>query len=83
MISLSHQSQVAKRYRTTISDPVVPVNTDLIGTESIIDTDNHECMTLRSTETPDNAHLEKLEKHLVDWYSFIPNQQTRTSKKDF
>ena len=35
----------------------------------VIDVDNHECMTLGSVQTPDNATLESCEKNLVDWYS--------------
>ena len=36
---------------------------------TLIDVDNHECMTLGSVQTPDNATLESCEKNLVDWYS--------------
>lgn len=35
----------------------------------VIDVDNHECMTLGSVQTPDNAMLESCGKNLVDWYS--------------
>ena len=35
----------------------------------VIDVDNHECMTLGSVQTPDNATLESYGKNLVDWYS--------------
>lgn len=35
----------------------------------VIDVDNHECMTLGSVQTPDNATLESCGKNLVDWYS--------------
>ena len=35
----------------------------------VIDVDNHECMTLGSVQTPDNATLENRGKNLVDWYS--------------
>ena len=35
----------------------------------VIDVDNHECMTLGSVQTPDNATLESHRKNLVDWYN--------------
>ena len=35
----------------------------------VIDADKHECMTLGSVQTPDNATLESYGKNLVDWYS--------------
>ena len=35
---------------------------------SVIDIDNHECMTLGSIQTPDKT-LDDVDKNLVDWYS--------------
>ena len=36
---------------------------------SVIDIDNHECMTLGSIQTPDCKTLDNMDKNLVDWYS--------------
>ena len=36
---------------------------------SVIDIDNHECMTLGSIQTPDCKTLDNMGKNLVDWYS--------------
>ena len=36
---------------------------------SVIDIDNHECMTLGSIQTPDRKTLDNMDKNLVDWYS--------------
>ena len=36
---------------------------------SVIDIDNHECMTLGSIQTPDCKTLDNMDKSLVDWYS--------------
>ena len=41
---------------------------EITGT-GVIDVDNHECMTLGSVQTPDNATLESCGKNLVNWYS--------------
>lgn len=36
---------------------------------SVIDVDNHECMTLGLIQTPDTKTLYTMDKTLVDWYS--------------
>ena len=36
---------------------------------SVIDIDNHKCMTLGSIQTPDCKTLDNMGKNLVDWYS--------------
>ena len=36
---------------------------------TVIDVENHDCMTLSAPQTPDAKSLEEMDYNLVEWYS--------------